>query len=589
MRARYAALFGFCVALATVHAIVGFYTPIQGDDWNHWVWAGQHAGDDNWWLSWARTHFTFADALGYLLSRCRSFHVLVSPMVVLALVTGLYTVAMRRLPRATWQDLLGIALTSALIWLTQPAAGVMLFYTPHLALYVYGAAIAAWLLAPFRCGWTVPRAAWPLLALAGYCAGSSSRAIGIAMLVGVIYAIRRVPRERRATWMWIALGGLVAGVIAGYLMPPWIEFGRVFRRGLEANLTGQGLIRYALQETGETITLVATFVLADLVLGVIGRQRATADGRPSDGETLAWVLGSFVVAIWCQFGPRYNEAALFPVTCMLVIAAVQYLMWLATSRILHMLIVGVVVGVHAIVWPMSLVKYHQYGHEGFARMAALERTKPGAVAYVDRYSQITPTFWFFGEDLGFARQRQLVAVEGFGVSDISLLPVFRRLELNPHIEIELEVEGITEAQLQAARVPRIWASELSAARKQFELFAKRLRAVAKDPVARLVVKNVEFPERGTRPLLAAWLEGKTTMNPRILRSSLDEHSQYTMRIYGKDAREFKEAWVIDNGVTNRARYERASVRLQPLSMELQVVMLCNTARCLVADAFVPRF
>ena len=81
---------------------------------------------------------------------------------------------------------------------------------------------------------------------------------------------------------------------------------------------------------------------------------------------------------------------------MLAIAALPYLLWLASSRILRVLIVAVAVGVHAIAWPILLVKYHRFGSEGFARLTALEHAKDGAVAFVRPYSQVPPSFWFFG-------------------------------------------------------------------------------------------------------------------------------------------------------------------------------------------------
>jgi len=478
---------------------------------------------------------------------------------------------------------------SALLWIGQPAAGVAFFHTPHVALYLYGVTAAVWLVVPLRCAFDVPRWAWPLMALLGYCAGSSSRAIGAATLIGVLLMLRAVPQYRRATWMWVALGGLVVGVIAGYASPPWIEFGRVVRRGLEQNLTGTGLLRYALQETGEIVALVATFVLLDIVLGVLlGRERASGE-PPNPSDTLRWALAACITSIWCLFGPRYNEATLLPVTVMLVIAALPYLTWLASSRLLRGILIATAVGVHAIAWPILLAKYHRFGSEGFARLEAFERTPDGAIAFVRPYSQVPPSFWFFGEDLGNARQRSLLAIAGFGLRDIVFDPPHRRIDLNPGLHFALEVEGVTREQLQSARAPTIWASEPSAARKQFEIFIKRLRATVANPVARLVVKNVTLAEAGKRPLLAAWCDGKRTMIPRVARSPLDENSRYTVRVYGDDARQFKEAFVIDSDNATAAEYARGSVRLQPLTMGLNVVVLCNPERCLVADAFVPRF
>ncbi|HEY5946295.1 MAG TPA: DUF6056 family protein [Kofleriaceae bacterium] len=589
MKARYAAMIGFCFALAIVYAVVAFWTPIQGDDWNHWIWAGQHRHDDHWFASFAASHFTFADAVSYLLARCRSVHVVLSPVVMVALVVGLFVNATRRIPRPSWQDLLGLSLVSTLLWIGQPAAGVTLFHTPAVALYVYGAAVAVWFIAPLRCGWAVPRSLWPALALAGYCTGSSARVIGAAALVGTIVAIVATPRERRARWMWIALGSLVIGVIAGYASPPWIEFGRVFRRGLEANLTGQGLLRFAYQETGEIIAFVMALVVADMILGVLGRPHADQATRPDARDTLRWVLAAFATTAWCLFGPHYNEATLLPVTCLLVIAALPYVLWLANVRALRLLIVAAVVGVHVIAWSLALTAYHRFGAEGARRMAILQSTKPATTAIIEPYSVVPTSFWFFGEDLDNARMRQLLAIESFGLTDIAFDPPFRKLERNPGIEVVLESDA-TPAELAAVHAPAIWGTELAAARKQFELLVARLHATTKRKLSlRLVVKNVELPERGARPLLAAWSDSTGTMIPRVARSPLDENAQHTIRIYPPYSREFSEAWIVQGGKSTSAQYHGGSPRVHPLVIDVHVVVVCNKARCLAADAFVPRF
>src|SRR5690606_21753683 len=131
-------------------------------------------------------------------------------------------------------------------------------------------------------------------------------------------------------------------------------------------------------------------------------------------------------------------------------------------------IVAIAVGVHAIVWTIAVPKYHGYGREGAARLAAFKHTQPGAIATIKPYSDIPTDFWFVGEDLEIARERQLVAIDAFGLRDIVFEPVFRSLDPNPDIQLALEVDGVTEAELRAAKPPAIWATELAAGRKQFD-------------------------------------------------------------------------------------------------------------------------
>jgi hypothetical protein len=575
MKARIA-LVAFLVVLAAVHAVLAAWTPIQGDDWNHWIWAGQHQGAGI--GTWIVAHLQFSDAIGYLLARCRVAHMIVTPCMFVALVIGLFTLAMRRLPRG--EDLLGVTLVSALLWLGQPSAGITYFYTPYTASLVYGSTVAVWFAVPFRCGWNV-RAPWlPLLVFAGYCAGTSTRGIAIALLVCVIVTLRRAPRQR---WMWIAFAGLIVGVLAGFALPPWIEVPRVVRRGLEANLV---LIKLPIEEIGELMSLTTAFFMLDLVLGAFGKQRAPASERPDVRPPIALSVIAFATSVVCLFGPKYNEALLLPATCLVLIACVPFVLWLARAPLTRYLVIALVIIVHVTAWSIALAKYHRFGSEGDARIATLQSTAPAQVAVVRPYSQTLSDFWFIGEDLGAARVRELVAIEGFGLGGVSLQPTFRRMELDPDVEIALEVEGISPAQLEQAHAPHVWASDIGAARKQFELFAKRLGTIVTNPVARLVVKNVTWDD--PRPLSVSWIDANGTMNPRVSRSTLDENSFYTIRLYGAPAKQFKEAWIIDRGKKTETSYRGGSPRLRALTATLQVVIVCNPSRCLVADAFVPR-
>jgi hypothetical protein len=583
-RARIA-LVAFFVVIAVVHALVASWTPVQADDWLHWIWSGRHDGDSSRAVvgAFVTTHFEFSDMISFVLARCREFHVLVSPAVGVLLVIGIFVVAMRRLPTATWRDLLGVALASALIWIAQPHAGVTWFYTQSVALHVYGVAAALWFVAPFRCGWNVRRWMWPVLALVGYCVGTSTPAIATATLVGVVIAIRNLPRAR---WMWFALGGLAIGTVINYVRPPWIEFGRVFRRGFEPNLI---LMKLPIEMVGRVISLIAALVLVDLCLAAAGRARASLDGCPDPKDGARWLAGWFVTSVWCLFGPHHYEATFLPATCMIVIAALPYLMWLASSKPIRYVIVGFAIGVHVVVWATVLTTYHKVGKEADVRMAILQHeAKSDRIPQLEPYSQVLPSSWFFGEDLALTRLRQLVALDVFKIPDIRL-ESFRRLELNPGIKLELEIDGPSAAELQAAAVPR-WSTVISVAREQFERLVKRLRTITSQPItARLVVKNVNFPERGERPLLVAWSERGDVVSPRTAISPIDENNEYTMKLYGDDVKLFNEAWIVHDGTSTKTPYRNGSPRARPMTAQRNVVVLCNAERCLAADAFIPRF
>ncbi|MDB4956284.1 MAG: hypothetical protein JWO36_3853 [Myxococcales bacterium] len=581
MRARIA-LVGFLVAMLVVHGVVAYWSPVQGEDWTHWAWAAQHRDDGV--ISWLASHFTFVEAMSYLLSRFTIVHAILSPLMSVALVVGVFTIALRRLPRATWDDVLGIALVSALIWITGPRAGLVWFHRPYVATHICGATLAVWLAAPYRCGWSVRRAWWPLLVLGGLCVGTSTRTIATASLVGLVFALRTQPRRER--WMWVAFSALLVGTAIGYAKPPWIEFAKVFRRGLEANLNQ---LNFPIREAGELVSLVLGLLLVNVVLRVAGRSGAPSETRPNGDDTWRWFFAWLGISAWALFGPKYSEATLLPATIAISVAALPYLLWFAQARLLRYVLTVFAILVHVIVWWLALTTYSRLGEEGRERVAALEKARPGDVVQVAPYSEVLPTFWCFGEDFLGAASRQKAALEIWQVRDIELVPPPRRFEPDPGLRVALEVDGISESQLSSARPPVTWAGEPSVARTQFEQLVNRLRSVTHHPItARLVATNVTLQD-ASRPILIAWVEQGEVVSPNVSRSTLDANDRYSLIIKPPAASLFSEAWIVSGGTAHSTPYLEGHPRLQPMTAGLYVTVVCNPARCLVADAFVAVF
>ena len=560
----------FFVAMAVVFSIVAAWTPVQGDGWLHWVWAGRHPGASV--GTWLLAHSSSADAFGYVLARVPSVHVLFSPMTAIALVVGLFVVAMGRTPSG--EDLLGLALASALIWIAQPHPGVTWFYTPSTAMHIYGAAAAVWLIAPLRCGWEVPKLAWPGLVLLAYCAGTSTRAIAVVTLIAMVWIAR-------GRWKPVTAVLFVATVL-GFVRSPYLEVGKVARRGIDPNLF---VLKLPIEEVGKVVALVAMFALIELGRRVYGKAISDED-RPDSRTSARLLIAYLAISVFCIFGPKYYEATLFPATCVLVIAVLPWLLWFAKLRGFRIALVVFAVAVHAIAWGVSLKTYRWIGKEGAARFAVISKAAPGSNLTVAPYSEILQSAWFFGEDFSTTRLRQLVAIEVFGLRDISVAPAFRRLEVNPMIQVAFEQEGATPAEMTAALPPATWSTVPSVAREQFEAFTKRLN---KDVKARLVVKNLAFKELKARPLLLAWTETAKPLLARAQVSTLDEENQYTIKMSGVDTKRFDEAWWVQGDVTTKTPYRNGSPRIRPMLPLRTAIVFCDAERCLLLDAFVPHF
>jgi len=577
------ALFGFLAATVAVHAIVGWWQPIQTDDWDQLAWGARHAGH------WVAGHYTFSDVMAYALPSIRPLHAAVCAIGQVAIVLGIFMIARRRWPRPdAWSDVLEVVAVSALVWIAQPRAGFTLFARPNVAAHVCGCAVAVWLIAAFRCRWRVGRGGTLALVLAGVLVGTSTRQIATATLVGLALWVRRTPPAERAGWMRVVLAVLFVATVVGFVDPPHVELLRVFNRGLEPNLL---LLNVPLREGGQLISLLLLLALARRVLEAVrpgASPDAGADELPPPRETLSWFWTWLGTCVACLFGPRYGEATLLPATLVLVIAALPYVRWLCATRALRRAIAVTVVGVHVLDWATALPLFAGLDDEFHDRVARLERTPAGGVAVIAPYSEALPTSWFYGEDFALAT-RQRVGIERFGVRDIAFEPRFGKLETNPRLDVRLAADGLTAGQVRAAS-PAYWATEVSGAREQFEVFAARAeRSSGRGFTAQLVVGGLEFAERNGRPLYIAWYERGSPTAPRSTRGNPDPTDRQQITLPAALAAALPEAYILDAGVVKRATYDAGGYRVQPMVAGVVAVIACDPQRCLLVDAFVPRF
>jgi len=537
-RARYA-LLAFALALLTVHGVVCYLSPLVGQDWTPGT---QSLGD----------------LVDYALAQSRLLHAIATPLATLALLVGVFALAARRLPRAdAWDDVLALIALSALIWIAAPHAGVLCFARPYAAAWIYGGAAAVWLLVPLRCGWRLP--VWLAIA-GGLVVGAGTRQYGTIALVLAI-------RERRHRAL---IAALAAGTVVLYALPPWVDF-RGWKPGFELSLNALYL---EIKEGGTLVTLVALLAFGKLALGAL-RPRWAGEPTPVVRETLAlgglWLFASALALC----GPGYSEVTLLPATLILCVGAYPYVISLVTSRPVRVVVVVVVISIHAIAWTTSLATYVELDATFRARMAAIAATPPGGVAAIPTYADIDQTFWAYGEDWPRAGQRQLVAIERFGLRDIEFAPSFRKQEQNPHVAVRFEGDP-------RAPQPRFWASEVDAARQQF------VAAMSTVTDARLVVDGITFPELRGRPLVIAFAEHGTLVAPTARRLSVNDDDDYPISVKPAFHKAYPETYAFAGAQPAAVRYEDRRYWVRPMTSERTVLIACDPARCMLLDAFVPR-
>jgi hypothetical protein len=338
-----------------------------------------------------------------------------------------------------------------------------------------------------------------VLALLG---GASNHHVGGAAVavIAVTLVRRRRRRERVPGWMWASLVMMSVGLALLFTNPnPY--FAALGRRGLS---TTCGQILYFLIEAGESVALASLVAFATLVKS---RWRGTPMPVPSVPE-LAWMtacfFGGFAMMTLAVFGPRWGEPSMFAPAVLFTAGGVVALARLADDRWVKRAMIALTVVVHAIVVVHFLPAYHEAHRYGELRMHQLAAPPPGGVATVTPFPQVGIGFWFLGEDLGWSAAHETAAVEVFDLDDI----VFDRetgayepsTGLEMHVEVDFEPQPPPE-EVQRVVGPRV-SRNLLVARGQFRRVLVELGKRYDLRGGSLVVDNLDWPERGGRPVYA---------------------------------------------------------------------------------------
>ena len=577
------AMLSFVAATLVLWGVVAYLSPLSTLDWDNLVWLTQHRREPlgEWLVSFITKHHTFSDATGVLVVRFPILHAFLAPIFGLAAIWGTFTLAMRRLPKLDeWTDVATIVVIAAFLWIAAPRCGLTYFHRPS-TVWLSGAALTMWYLAPLRCGWRVHGWRAALVILVGFLAATSTRQLGMVATALTIYALVKTPKAERATWLWIALVAVVAGMTLGF-MKSMFDF-RGLKPGFELSLVQLNLPIF---EGGELVSFVGIFVLVKLVVGALWPKYA-GDRLPDTRETLRWFVLWFSYVIIALLGPRYAEASLFPAAVVLVIAVLPVVHWIMTSRPLRLALLAICIVINAVAWSFALSKYVTVAAEYRERRQTLRAAPRGSMVTVKTYSQIRQEFWRYGEDWQDAARRQYLAKVLFKVEDIQMSPAFRRLEYNPKLEFHLESDGLSPEQLRAAGAPERWPSTLKNARIEFDEVVAKLKASG--PVSlRLVVDGVSSEVLRGRPLLAAVHDRGVTTSLRIKRTPQDEESrQAVLPTPASFASKYPESYTVIGGRAAPVKFARKRYLVQCLSTELHTVIACDPSACFLVDAFIP--
>ncbi len=397
------------VPLWLVLALCCYWEPVTRDGWGNTYWYILHDLSPGKLVAYVGENWRTANPrLGQtwtLLSYWPGpFHVIVTPLLELAMFALLTTLALGRRPRAN--DAAVALVVTAIVCACTPQIGPMLFYRPFTGNYLFGLVLnLAWLV-PYR---LAMRGRWLVVAMPvlGVAAGMCNEHTGIAVLALGGFATVVAWREKRlAAWQVAGLVGLAVGYALLLVAP-----GHAYRYdGLakQASMLGRVIDR----GVGGNVQVIWSFIAAMLyalpwlALGIAGKRSSPAT---IERQERRWLIAFLVAGLLCTFallaspkqGGRLYLASValasIPIACFVTTYARG---WIRTACLV------LSAGVLAYGAARCIAVYSQVGPVGKRRVAIIRDTPDGQSVVIPRYP-VGKSRWFLGEDLD---ERMLTAL-----------------------------------------------------------------------------------------------------------------------------------------------------------------------------------
>jgi len=245
------------------------------------------------------------------------------------------------------------------------------------------------------------------------------------------------------------------------------------------------------------------------------------------------------------------------------------------------------VGVHLVVAFKMASVYYMASHDMEVRLAQLRAAPKGSVASITPFHKVETTFWFFGEDLGWASNREVAALDVFNLRDIAFDRETGVYEPSTGFEMKVKLvfdPPVSDAEVQSAVGPRM-ATSLIVARQQwrramFEL-GKTHNLVSGD----LEVTNLDFPGRNGRPIYAGrFIHGKGLTQPRATWRQPDPLQRMSFLVAWKSLRmKVTDLFVVGMGDSLPAKRAGKRVYFVPLWAGSYTLIACDPQVCLAVD------
>lgn len=579
-------------------AVIAWLAPIQGDDWLPMYWIGQHGGGPLSVLEYTTRHRTIGDLASILLVTAPLVHVVLSPTIVVTLMVGVLAVARGAIPRPRDRDAaLLLAVTSTMIWIGAPRAGLDFFYRPYLAHFVYGLTAVVWLLYLVIHRLEAPRGPGATVAIGALalCAGTSNHYVAPVLLFVLWRRIRGVrdrepatsparsararaqpPRGPVPTWLWVAFGATALGALILFTNRPYLPLGAIARGGFEHNVFRLYLF---MGQCGELVALLMIVFFAIMV-----RARfAPLDIALADPRGIALAGRAYgtalIIAVLAVFSPRWGEPAMLAPVVALTVAGLTLLEPSWRYRPLRTGAIIAAVIVHGLVVVTTVPRYLRAKAEFDDRMAAIAATPAGGIAHIAPYRKTEQDAWFYGDDLMATRIRGRVAVT-FGLRAIDYTSPFGRLERSA---------GYTFVERWGDETVPLLTDDLEVARS---LFGDHVRTRTRDlsepgPATLELTDGLDWPGRNGRRLIAATYDDveDEIVVPDFDFTPLDRKQRFSLELDADSLPgSFPQAVVASSGESIPFTTDGDDHWVFPPRSDRYALLRCNDRECWVAMA-----
>ena len=439
------------VGLWAVFLVQAFHTPVLLDDWYQLTYWRHHEFTPS--AIWEYGHYNYfhfnpriGDVLLAMVNGPPVVHIVLTPLVQLAVLPVTFAIAFGRWPRATLRDLQLLVVVQCLLWVVIPIPGIIYFYRPFATNYLWAFTITCVLFVPYRIALASPEAPprrlWlaPLLFGWGWLTGMCNEHTGpTAMVVMAVFVV--VAHRRKQLRAWMVAGGL--GLFIGYPMLFFAPGQAVRYAGLATRETPlhmiktrgfDGCFEVLLEFLGEAQSGITLFVIVLLVyFASLRRRNASIPALPRatlwSAVALLLVAGSIIVTLFAS--PTASER-LFYASAVLFVAAlaviVEHLFADQRTRRFFVVVAAAIVAFHCVRFVQTYIAVKAESDE---RLHILRTTPKGTIARVPAFDHSRRTRWHWGDDFRYASLRQYVGVEVFDLAGIELADQYRWAQPTP--------------------------------------------------------------------------------------------------------------------------------------------------------------